>query len=197
MKQKTDGFTLMEMLVVVSLFSIVALVLYSNFAGGVRVFTRLNQSAGGEDLSIFLDKLNRDFQNAFAFSDLPFEGKDSQVVFTTQIHAAAPLGGERSVGRMTVYYDPESNTIFSRKEDMSQIFQEKVGTPSPLLRGVQDLQLSYFEFDPLEKSYVWIKEWDPENAKTPLPVAVRIEMWLLEEGRELHVTKTFPIPVGG
>ena len=196
MRRSDQGFTLIEMLMVVSLVSLVALAIYSNFASGVRVFKKMNDSAGDEALTLFFDKLSRDFQNAFPYADVPFEGDSEKVSFMTIIKTVPALGGDQGIGRVTYFYDKESGAVLCRRDNINNLFKEKPAEAAALIRGVSMLRMSYFEYDPLEGQYRWKEAWDPEDTKGGAPLAVRLEMEIREEDHERQITRTFAIPVG-
>lgn len=194
--KRNRGFTLLEVLLAVSLVAMVALALYSTFNSGIRVMSLVNQPGAEEDLNIFFEKLSRDLQNSFHYATIPFQGKSDRFSFATTIQTDEELGGDHGIGRVTYAYDSAHSAILRTQENISQIYKEKTGPSSKVFFPLSSFQLQYYKYDPVEKAYEWKEEWE-ETANKMIPLAVKVVLHFQEEGREQSVARTIAIPVGG
>jgi prepilin-type N-terminal cleavage/methylation domain-containing protein len=190
-RHKRNGFTLIEMLLVAMLFPVVSLAIYSNFSAGARVWIKLSKQAPEEDIALFFRKASIDFENAFKYASISFEGDDERVAFASAIKTDIVLGGDLGIGEVAYYYNEDKKAIFKEEKNVSQLHTDKPGTVQWMLGDVTELNVSYFLRDELDGKFRWTQVWKPDE-KT-IPVAVRMEF--THSGQAF--TKTFLIPAGG
>ncbi len=188
------GFSLLELLLVMSLAPIVFFVVYSNFAMGVRLWQRLQIATPEEDRAIFLIKARRDFQNMRRFSSLPFQGSVEEVAYASSIEAPSALGLGRGIGQVRYYFDDSSGAIFREVRDYSRLYEDKDGVRTLLLKGVRSFSLAYLVKEPPSSEYEWKEEYLPEKPSS-LPMAVRLTYET--DGASQPVEQTLIIGAGG
>lgn len=193
-KTSPRGFSLLELLLVMTLAPIVFFAVYSNFSTGVRLWQRLEVETPEEDQALFLTKARRDFENMMRYASVEFEGSSDEVTFASGIQADSALGGERAIGEVRYFYDARARGIARQVKDVSEIHEEKEGKKSLLLTGVGSLGISYFVFEPSTSKYEWKDAFLPEKPGD-LPMAVRLS-YSLDEGAG-SVEQTFFVPSGG
>jgi prepilin-type N-terminal cleavage/methylation domain-containing protein len=198
---KQMGFTLIELLVAVSIFSVIAVVLYACFRGGVLSYRRTLEEAGTQqELRYILLTMEKDFKNAFSMGNIPFKGEDRRVSFTTIIsdNEKAPF----NAGYISYYLKRNDNAyILVRK---TQTFQEALTLAEEELisetglsvsglsereevfaEDIADIRFSYLYIekqqsgltgaDALDKeplSFEWVDFWEKDS----LPFAVKAEI---------------------
>ena len=67
------GFTLIEILIVISLLSAVSLAVTASLIQGLRVFNRFNLVLDGEGKAFLMEKLTRDLKNSVPYSLVPWK----------------------------------------------------------------------------------------------------------------------------
>ena len=189
-----NGFSLIELLLVSALVPVIAFVIYSNFASGMRLWQASQKQGSAEDVQIFFQRASADFEQAFKYASIPFEGSSGEVMFACPVQADAALGGDRGIGQARFFYDGGHKQIVRSVKNLSQISEDRPGTEKVLLRGVESLEISYFVHSLVDKNYRWGYELDPKAKE--LPVAVRFQMVVDDGGQKKPFTKTFTIPVG-
>lgn len=172
--KKLSGFTLVELLLVMTLAPIVFVAVYSNFSAGTRIWQRLQADTPEEDTAIFLSKAKRDFTEAMRFSPIPFSGDDEEVAFAAGIDTVPALGGHRGIGRIRYFYDPKARGIMREIRNFSHVYEDKPGSVTRLLGDIDSFKLSYLAYDPLAPGYVWTEGFEPKPNASPLPAAVRM-----------------------
>ncbi len=189
------GFTLVELLLVVVLIPLIASVIYLNFSSGVRIWRALNSGVVEEDTQLFFQKISRDFQSSFRYSEIPFVGEAHEVTFAAFIDTDPSLGGDRGFGQVGYFYDTGKKAILRQERNRHELFKEKPGRIQEALRNVYAFKVSYFTYDKAEKVFKWQESWPPEE-KT-LPIALRLEFESRALGETRYLTRTFELPAGG
>lgn len=188
------GFSLLELLIAMSLLSIVGMAIFGNLNSGIKIWKVVQRPSPQEEMSLFFQKTLRDLHQAFKYTGLPFEGSQNRMSFVTSIHTDPELGGDRGIGRVTYFYSRRDKRIMKETQNLNHIYKEKSGLTQRLLGDVTSFDLSFFVLDPEAEEYHWVKEWEDEEA---LPVAVRMKFRTLWVDEEQTFTKTFMIPAGG
>ena len=188
------GFSLLELLLVLTLAPIVFFAVFSNFSTGIRLWQRVQVETPEEDLAIFLLKAQRDFEGAMRYSPMPFRGDSDEVAFASGVVASPELGGARAIGEVRYFYDASARGIAREIRDLSQIYQEKPGKTSLMLRPVGSFELFYLVWDPLASQYEWKSEYRPEKPGQ-LPLAVRLTYSVPSIAGAAE--QTFFLPAGG
>ena len=198
---KRSGFTLIELLVAVSIFSVIAVVMYACFRGGILSYRRISEEAGAQQkLRYILLTMEKDIKNAFFMGNLPFKGEDNRIHFTTIIsdNEEAPF----NAGYISYYLKRDGSAyILIRKiqsfhEALTLAGEElthETGLPiSGLLEKEEvfaedaaDIRFSYLyiekqqsgltETEAIEEgplSYEWVDLWEKDS----LPFAVKAEI---------------------
>lgn len=186
------GFSLLELLLVMSLLPIVFYTVFSNFSVGMKVWQAVNVATPVEDLAIFYQKARADFDNTFFHQSIAFEGEKDEVTFPSTVVTAPVLGGDHGIGRVRLSYDTTAKGIMRQVWDYSEIYRESEGKKTLILRDVTSLEFSYLIFDIASKSYEWSSSWKPEPDK--LPAAVRM---IFSLGRGDPIERTYFLPCGG
>lgn len=189
------GFSLLELLLVLTLVPIVALTAYSNLSSGIKLWKALNQPIPEEDLQIFHNKVSRDFLSSAIFSPIPFQGDSETVAFASNVQARPEMGGDRTLGQVTYRYDAAAQAVMREEKDYSEFFNDKPARVRLALVQVSACTLSYLVYDKEQKKYVWAGVWVGEANRTPM--AVRFSYTLTRENRTRSAVGTFYVPVGG
>lgn len=189
MKRRNKGFTLIEMLIVMTMLSVISLAIYATFNNGMRIWQKVNQPLAEEDLDIFLDKFAADLRNAFKFTGIKFLGAKDRLEFSTLVNS--PGLQKRTVGEVIYFYNAQTAILSREQKDFAQLFAEEEGTINQALRNLRGLKFQYYIYDKDKKEYLWLEEWLKED----LPLAVRIELEFNDGAQTSKFTKTVSIPV--
>ena len=185
------SLTLMEIIITASLVAVIGLAVFSGLNNGLKIWQRLNKSTIEEDVHIFFEKFASDIRNSFQYKDIDFLGEDSKVEFAGIVITSAE-GLRRGPGKIIYKFYSEEGAVTAEKRNLSNIFREKSGLIQKRLDHVENLDFSYYFYDPLRKEYFWVEKWD----KDKLPLAVRINLDIVRDGMSYKFRKTFDIPLG-
>ncbi|TAN60057.1 prepilin-type N-terminal cleavage/methylation domain-containing protein, partial [bacterium] len=181
------GFTLIELLIVSVIMGVVSLALFGVFNSGIKIWQRMDRSVMNEEVNIFLSKLTRDISNGFQFGAVNFAGGPEEARFATLFYS--PQLEKRTVGEVTYAYH---QGVLERKErDFSQIYNDREGSFTPILKNLDFCKFIYYAYDKETKDYFWKENWAEER----IPLAVRIELGYNDELGTHALSRTVSFPV--
>ena len=192
---KRQAFTLVEIILVVSLVAVISLAIFNAFSNGLKIWKIGNLSTSEDDIAIFFDKINAELQNTMAFSGISFSGKGNQVSFATIIRI--PLRAKASpakiqyadqIGKVEYYFDATKKEIYRREANYGQALQNKFSSDRPMVRHALSLSLQYYYT--AKNEYTILKE-----ANGAIPSAVLIEVGFGEEGKKNSLKRFFNVPI--
>jgi general secretion pathway protein J len=195
-ERRTEGFTLLEVLVASTILSIVLAALYGVFSRTL-LSKRLveERAAGARAARIVLLRMSEDVRASF-----PLDGTDTHFVGAAHENDSFPesslafvstgqvplthtgADGDLSVIRYTLIPDPAAPTERQLVRYVSStLAAERFGAEEaiPLLSHVRGLQLRFFD------GRTWREEWGQDNTRTRLPLAVAMVLFLAGPGEEV------------
>ena len=206
--QTPQGFTLIELMLAMVLYSTVLLILAPTLMGGLQVWKR-NQdqesAALPHEVDLLLMKMSEELESAVPFSPVPFEGKENEMAIATVLPRLSLESGGRQFSK--VRYWREGETLYREEEDLASSLQKryvpKKGKHQKIwLEGVQRLSFQYAYRSPYtdreEKNQTeWHNDWRQKKDEATLPFAVKINLkWLNGSGQILEIEKDFFLPDG-
>lgn len=208
-KNKLRAFTLIELLLAVTIFSIVASVIYSSFRLGVASYRRIESNLSRQQsIRSAMNILTSDLQNAFMFKTMPFKGDQARIEFAGFIKDNN--GGGKTIGKICYFYSGPSaqqgsgslirqEVLFAQAQQASseQQAQQFVANGEELLSDVFSLSINYCYKESEEETTVqWAPEWISEEV---IPKGVKIELVLKDDsspGGKAVFIKRICIPAG-
>lgn len=180
------GFTLVELLISVSIFSVIALSLYSALQAGISTYNRMDSALGAyQSARILLNRMGRDISNAFIYSadDSNFKGSSGDMDFFSV--AGEFRDGENISGVCRIIYSFENGALRRASSYGIEAIKEAPAAGDEELSS--DIKGVVFEYaagtDDPEAPYLWQNSWPkqetPEQEKS-LPLAVKIKLLLAE-----------------
>jgi len=176
---KDESFTLVEVLITATIFSIVALGLATSFFSGVKLWGRA-QARGFYYNNVILNMeiISRELRQSFYLPQLGYNGKPQELSF--------PVVKDNIIFRVTYKFDPEQKIFLRGQVALKDILsnKEKESYAEEKIMSLDDFSLSYFY--PENTHYVWKNEW-----KNPgVFIAVRLKARVKDE----EFDKTIFIP---
>lgn len=190
------GFTFVELMVTISIFSIVGLAIYSTFGTGVNAWRRGQQGADFyQDARLSLNIMARELRNSIFYKDLEFVGQEDKVSFPCLINTAVAGAPQRlAIGKVTYWFDSQHHALLRSEETLAESFQENQGETMELASSVVELDFSY-SFRGEERECDWLDSWGDVHT---IPLGIKIALAFEDEkSQEKTVfTKTVFIPTG-
>lgn len=170
-KLSKAAFTLVELLIAVSIFSVVSVAIYSTFNSGIVVFSRVkNIDFTRQRILLKVERFARELRQQQLNRKPLFIGARTRISFAS-LSDYAPC-------RVTYYFDSYSNSLMRAVERMPEIITPtgtidpdiKAKEKSAFLKNIKEVRLAYLFLDLQKNEYAWLEEWPYEY----LPVAVNI-----------------------
>lgn len=201
-KSKSDhrGFTLLEILLAVSLYAVALLILTGSLQGGIAVWKRdSTQPASVQPMDFFFAKMSQELENHVLFKPLPFEGKKNEIWLTCLVNKV--IKHEIGPYFVRIHYWMEGDKLMREETNAETVLdRRKISDFLPVrtewLSQIRKIEIRYAYFNQ-EKRLEWKDEWEQEKDQATFPTALKIRLeWVEETNRFLSIEKTFMIPDG-
>ncbi len=170
---RKNGFTFIELIVSISILVIIAVLVYSVFNTGLRIYKK---SSTGQDLQKIrptLLKIDKELKGTFFFSKIPFKGAASEAHFPLVIVKQ----NIENTYIVTYYAEKDKDRDFYKLIRKEKLFTDN---PQDEKEEIKDMfsavsigfEYAYKSNDP-SKNYEWQETWGGEEQKA-IPLAVRI-----------------------
>lgn len=197
--QSAKGFTLLEVMIAVSIFAIMGIASYQLLSGEIRTQQRLQQHAQLQDnWQRSMRRLSLDLQQIVARGIREDYGEPEAALFSdgqslqlTRQGWGNPLGRKRSelqrvkyslqtLDSATINYVPRTENTSDTQSVVQREFWVNLdrapgskALEQSLFIGASDLNFRFFD----EKNRQWIAQWPPnEDAKRTLPQAIEVNL---------------------
>ena len=173
------GFTLLEILIAITIMALILIIIYGSYTGSVQIITE-----NGDDFEIyhiarfFLNTISEELSCAYdGGSSVPFKGETKGLEFTST----------NKSGYMD--YPPESGDFYRLKYSLGNtsstqgnyiMYRDEDGQSDVIGEDIRDINFEYYD------GKTWEEKWDSVESKK-LPTAVRITLNMDKKG----VTVTF------
>lgn len=83
---RSIGFTMIEMVIALSLFTVVVISAYGAFRGGFVAYQRVESQLGSRyELDMLISQLSKELRAALFYAPVPFEGKSDKLEFPARL----------------------------------------------------------------------------------------------------------------
>jgi prepilin-type N-terminal cleavage/methylation domain-containing protein len=191
----SPAFTLVELLVVVSILGVVIGVIGACLSGGIRVWDSAQRLTSPEgEVVLGLQVLEKDLANAFDFQAIPFAGTADSLTLAMILRVSPDDGKppERRIGTVQYTFDRakqallRSQWVYPRSPDAAQ-------GQETLIPGLEQFSLLYAATD-REDEAGWQDSWEDATNR---PAWVRIDLRFETEGESQEVTRLVMLPAAG
>jgi len=179
------AFTLVELLIAVSIFSVVSIAVYSVFNSGASVMRRIkNIDLRQQKILLKSQRIIRELREQPACRKQLFSGTKDKINFAANV--------DYFPSRITYYFDDAKGALMRVSDKLDKIITEKgkldtelKSKPQTFLSGVRGIKFEYLYLDLKKNEYVWVDDWTQEY----LPLGVRFT--ITSENREYIFTCIF------
>jgi general secretion pathway protein J len=200
-RKSPKGFTLIEVILAMTIFALMGTVLYGAFSLGHSAVEKSQRSFENNQKLRAVDELLGSYiRSAYPYRSSPqdaallFAGEEAEVTFVSSFSLA--MGG-RGMAKVRLFWEGnEKRTGVLRLEEETPVRvvseegdggHEGVRNGVVVREGVKEFRITYL--DPQSDEEKWEERWDAKERNT-LPRAVRLN-YLTEEGRK--VQWVFPV----
>jgi prepilin-type N-terminal cleavage/methylation domain-containing protein len=191
-KKGQFGFTFIEIIIVMTMVTVISFAVYATFSNGVKIWQRVNSPLPLEDVNIFLGRFSSDLRNCLLFKSIEFFGSEDSLRFATLVKSSRDF--PNSIGQISYLFDSGHKAAKRAKLDYSGVCNEAEGFVTQTLNNVASLKFKYYFYDKVKNEYLYTDEWQKKDG---LPLAVKIEIELRALNINNKFSRTVTIPVSG
>lgn len=196
MKRRSSltGFTFVEILLVCSLFSVIAIALFHSLLGGLKIWERGQLVAREDDVALFLEKISLDLANTISFSQISFSGYDDRVAFATLVKTQGAADSKEEgyldqIGRVEYFFDRSKGGLYYHHANYSLALKQKYFPDVLLVKDLRSVKFQYYYrtdagFDVRDK------------AADVIPAGLIIEVNFGPNKDYRQMRRIIPIPIG-
>jgi prepilin-type N-terminal cleavage/methylation domain-containing protein len=184
-KNRHRGFTLIETLVVVALFAIISVSLFSSFSMGMKVWKwAVSPNASHRKSLLALERLSTELRRTFNYSRIGFFGEKEGISF------ANIVGGR--IYNISYTTNGSDKGFYRQSRSMQEILGMENETKfRKIVPSVKDATFAFYGFDNEKGHADFLDAWNYSRSGLPAAVKVSLE---LEDGETFE--KIILIPVG-
>lgn len=191
-----SGFSLIELLIVVSMTVFLSVGVFAVFSQGLKVWKRAMAVKPAVDVDIVFEKLSSDIRNALSGEKAEFKGGRNGMSFWS-IKGEALIGDEASIGRAKyIHYefDPARKRLMKSEETLQNRLSPKYSSDNQAFRQIadtiKDCSFEYYHENTEKRLYQWKSFW---NYKCT-PKAIRVSLKYDDEYSVVNYTKVVSLP---
>ena len=167
------GFTLIETIMAVTIFSLLAAGLIGCFVSGVKLWQRAQaDNLAHYDVALVLEKIAKELRQSADINLIPFEGTVSQISFPT-------ISGN-SILKVTYGFNSSQGILSRGQIELKDIVdgKEKENYSEKKIIYLEKCSLNYLYLDDAAKELIWTDKLEKEKG---IPKAVKITLELKNE----------------
>lgn len=190
---KHRGFTLIELIVSVTILSIIVSSIYSVFYMGIKTWRRQNEGGYFQKTRLKLLRLQKQLKSSFYFSKVPFRGTSSEIVFPLILSK-----GDIDTVHIITYriMDDEAKPEFKKLVKEEKVFGEDLLDEEEKKEDIFSAKTIKFEYPYKEigssEKLEWQDFWNESQNKIPSGVKISFNI----EGKDEVYNKLIIIPQG-
>ncbi|MCX5669423.1 MAG: prepilin-type N-terminal cleavage/methylation domain-containing protein [Candidatus Omnitrophica bacterium] len=163
------GFTLVELLIAVAIFSVVSIAIYATFSSGAAVLRRVKDTdLTQQRILLKTERFSRELREQPACRKRLFQGDKTRISFCANI--------DYFPYRLTYFFDSSANAFKRVADKLDEIIDEENNlnpefhSPAVIfLPEVKEVKFSYLYLDLNKNAYLWTDQWEQDY----LPFAVK------------------------
>ena len=196
--RQAQGFTFIEMIVAVTIFSIMAVSIYSVFRAGVRLWSGTNPLIqANQSTRYFFNTISTDLKNSVSYNAVSggiktfgsseeknanFEGEKQRISFMTLIDVSgAEALPHTELARVIYSFDRSKKAVKRAVATKTEGLSEPLAKAAEILSDIDDKDFGFeycykVVFSPKEYDYEWKERWsDEDRDKGKIPRGIRVK----------------------
>lgn len=192
-KSLRGAFSLLELLIVSSIFSVMMLSIYSAFQAGILSYNKMDSAFNiYQTARVILNRMEQELKNSFIYclEDSGFEGQGQALRFFSLSDAFAQGRAVANICRIKYEQDLTNNVLKRNVSRGLAVLEsdDKGASAEELSSAIQKISFEYASSsNRLDEPFTWQPAWPkPGDAeqKKELPLAVRIKLSLAEKNKK-------------
>jgi len=188
------GFTLVELLVAISLLSVLTGTLVAVLSGGAQVWERARcRGVQDEWIQVAFEQLQKEIRNVHPFDPIEYVGKFDELSFPTLLSVESENGEELQViGRRGYYLDRKTQTFCESEHPYYLTRKKKLKSVcKTLVEHIDQVRFKYYHREDSGEGYAWSSSW----TETYPPLGVKVEIRYHDECKDDQIKKTIVVAI--
>lgn len=176
------AFTLIEAIIVITIFSIVGVGIASSFISGMKIWDRARKVGFVRNNALItLEMIARQLRQSVNISQIKYWGEEDVFSF--------PVLSGNSIVEVKYEFDSSQKILYRRQTDLADILAKKEDNSKAIqILSAEEFSIKYRYFDKEMEEYEWIDEW---NEKDGIFEAVRLQLKIEDN----NFIKTIFLPI--
>lgn len=150
------AFTLIEMLLAMTIFSFIALGIATSFFSGVKLWSRAKTSDfWRNDVILSFEALSSKLRQSLNIPLIGFEGSPQEISF--------PALSGNTIVRISYYFDVGKKSLIRKEARLKDILEEKEEISKRSTLSLDEFSVQYLYINPETKKYEWKTSWKKEE----------------------------------
>lgn len=192
------GVTLIELLVAMTIVSILGLSVFNIFSQGLKLWKRASSVVPDVDSDIVFEKITADLSNAYQSNMAAFEGADTMMRFFSYSRRNYDVNNPeiqiRHPKAVQYLFVPEGKLLARSEEPLEILLAKDAKTRQipykVVVKGLKECRFEYYHLDDKKNEFQWKPYWNGNC----LPKAVRISLNYDDERRMENFVKVVSLP---
>lgn len=182
--EKKRGFTLIEALVVVALFAVIGVSLFSSFYMGLKIWKRASSPRRNYYKALIgLERLSADLRRSTSYPGIGFFGNRTTCSFANIV--------SDKILNVTYEFDEASGVLARSHMSRKQMLDfEEPPKPQAVIARLKNFSFGFYGFNVTSGNFTFLDSWN-STAGSGLPKFVKVTV-TLEDERELEKYITIP-----
>ena len=172
-KRRTErSFSLVELLIALSIFAVVSIAIYSTFNSGMTVLRRVrNIDLAQQNVLLKEERFAKELRQQVVLRKPLFSGAKDRISFGAIV--------DNTPGRLTYLFDSSAQALTRSFDALVGIIDSEgkvdpglKSKPALFLSKVREIKFSYLYLDLTKNAYTWTEEWKEGF----LPLAVKLNI---------------------
>jgi len=165
LKGRRRNFTLIELVVAITIFSLIGVGVGSSFIYGMKLWRRIEKENFPSKVILTFEKFSQDLFNSLKFPIIGFEGEENILRF--------PALMRDFIVEVAYEFNQSNNLLIRRERTLKDFLEENQEFKENPILSLEELRLSYLYFDKDEQKYMWKNSWKEEEG---IPKGIKIEI---------------------
>jgi prepilin-type N-terminal cleavage/methylation domain-containing protein len=196
MRKNQHGFTLLELLIGITLSVIVLLILFAGMRLGYRSQEKgIEREEISQRMRILGDRITWLLRGAYPYTVkkpdgkiVYFMGKSDSIGFVTTSVDSYAEGPEDRAGLKWVLISADSDGLKIKENIyfLEDVLEDEGGKTYILDPSVKEIEFEYLDISEEDKEGTWRSDWEPKD-KDYLPSAVKVKILFNYNDKEIHM----------
>lgn len=173
MRLNRSGVSLIELIMVMTVGSILGLIIYMQLSQGVRIWRYGAKEKPELEIALFAEKLKEELMNIVMDPKIMLVGQKNSIRFLSQGNEIVADEKTRLPRRVGYEYDPYRKVVLKSESHFHELLSGKEsGREKIVLKNISEFDWEYYYYDGRIEEYRWKNLWNMNCLPTSIKLVV-------------------------